>query len=69
VFPGDKFEATRLAASPNGRHLAVGYADGSIKIFDLTNAECICTFSGHRFAITCLSFTAEGHLLASGSKV
>lgn len=60
---------THLAASPNKRHIAVGYADGSIKTFDLRSGENISILVGHRSEITALAYDPSGHRLASGSKV
>ena len=68
VFQGDKFEVTCLAASPDQEHLAVGYSDGTIKIFHLITGETTITFSGHRSAISCLHYK-DKMLLASGSYV
>jgi WD40 repeat protein len=69
VIPGEKASVTRLASSPNETHIAVGYADGNVKIFDITSTENVCTFSGHKSAITALTFDQDGTRLASGSKV
>ncbi|KAK4873287.1 hypothetical protein RN001_015316 [Aquatica leii] len=68
VLTGEKVPATYLAASPNKRNLAVGYADGNIQIYDLETAEVVCVFSGHRSEITALAYDNFGHKLASGSK-
>lgn len=59
---------TYLASSPNKKYLAAGYSDGTVKIFDLTSGENVTSFSGHRGAITCLAYDAEGHRVASGSQ-
>lgn len=68
VLPGDKYGVTYLASSPNKKYLAAGYSDGTVKVFDLTSGENVTSFSGHRGAITCLSYDAEGHRLASGAQ-
>ena len=47
---------------------AVGYEDGSIRIWDSKIATAIVSFNGHRSAITGLAFDASGVRLASGSK-
>lgn len=60
---------TCLAASPDKQHIAVGYADGTVKIFDLQSGENTSIFVGHRSEITTLSYDKEGHRLASGSRV
>lgn len=66
---GEKICVTRLAASPNKKHIAVGYADGIVKIFDLTSGENVSVFVGHRSEITALAYDTLGHRLATGSKV
>ncbi|KAF2222441.1 WD40-repeat-containing domain protein [Elsinoe ampelina] len=47
---------------------AVGYADGSIRVWDDISATVLVSFNGHRSAITHLVFDREGLRLASGSK-
>lgn len=69
MLSGEKAEVTQLAASPNKRHIAVGYADGTIKTFDLRSGENISIFVGHKSEITTLAYDSLGHRLASGSKV
>ncbi|XP_038059666.1 WD repeat-containing protein 3-like [Patiria miniata] len=68
VLQGDKSEVSVLAKSPQGQILAVGYADGMVKVFSLTTGEVTVTFSGHKSAVTALSFDQRGLRLASGSK-
>lgn len=48
--------------------LAVGYTDGSLRIWSLDTKECLITLQGHRTAVTCLNFDKTSHRLASGSK-
>ncbi|THX05824.1 WD40 repeat-like protein [Aureobasidium pullulans] len=47
---------------------AVGYQDGSIRVWDALSNNPIMTFNGHRSAITHLTFDSEGARLASGAK-
>ncbi|XP_069680320.1 WD repeat-containing protein 3 [Periplaneta americana] len=68
VLPGDKYEVTQLASSPDKRFLAAGYSDGTVKVFNLKSGENVTSFSGHRGAITCLTYDEDGHRLASGAK-
>lgn len=69
VLSGDKVNVTCLAASPNRHHIGVGYADGTVKTFNLQTGENMSIFVGHRSEITTLAYDKEGHKLASGSKV
>lgn len=58
-----------MAASPNKQHIAVGYHNGTVKIVDIKSGDEVVTFSGHKTAITSLTFDEKGMLLASGSRV
>lgn len=60
---------TFILPSPDKQFLTVGYADGTIRVFELSTTDLVATFSGHRSAITCLAYDQSGHRLASGSKV
>ena len=62
-------EAMVVAASPNGKHLAVGYQNGIIKIFSLQQNESSVNFHGHKSTVTTLAFTQDSATLISGSKV
>ncbi|XP_026753064.3 WD repeat-containing protein 3 [Galleria mellonella] len=68
VLPGENIVVSQICASPTGNHMAVGYIDGNINVFDLINNEVLCVFSGHNSAITCLQYDEQGHRLVSGSK-
>ena len=48
--------------------IAVGHADGSIRVWDALSAQIVVAFNGHRSAISHLRFDREGSRLASGSK-
>jgi len=47
---------------------AVGYDDGSIRLWDSKIAATIVSFNGHRSAVTVLGFDRAGIRLASGSR-
>ncbi|KAH7368289.1 WD domain-containing protein [Plectosphaerella cucumerina] len=47
---------------------AIGYEDGSIRLWDSTISTVIVNFNGHKSAITHLAFDKSGVRLASGSK-
>lgn len=67
--PACTSEVTSLAQCPSQKELiAVGYADGSIRVWDDLSATILVTFNGHRSAISHLTFDHEGLRLASGSK-
>ncbi|XP_059045392.1 WD repeat-containing protein 3 [Achroia grisella] len=68
VLPGENIVVSQICASPTGNHMAVGYVDGNINVFDLINNEVLCVFSGHSSTVTCLQYDEQGHRLVSGSK-
>ncbi|CAG8521333.1 13198_t:CDS:10, partial [Acaulospora colombiana] len=64
----NKSEVTVIAKSPNNSDYAVGYADGSIRIWNLERSTNSLIFNGHRGSVTALTFDKTGTRLASGSK-
>jgi U3 small nucleolar RNA-associated protein 12 len=62
-------QVTSLAQSQADRDVfAVGYEDGSIRLWDSKIATTIVSFNGHKSAITVLAFDKSGTRLASGSR-
>src|SRR5687768_9422252 len=62
---GHKDWVTAIAFAPNGRLLASGSRDGTIKLWDVKMGTVVATLTGHEAGITCLAFA--GKRLASGS--
>lgn len=48
--------------------MAVGYGDGTVRIWDIIKGACETTLVGHKGATTALRYNKLGSLLASGSK-
>ncbi|KAJ2343290.1 beta transducin, partial [Coemansia sp. RSA 2618] len=61
-------EVTCIARSPNGKDYAVGYADGSIRLFDLQTNAVNVVLNGHRGRVSALQFDVTGTVLASGAR-
>lgn len=60
---------TCLSRSPvDWDSFAVGYADGSIRLWSAATQAVVVTFNGHKSAVTALSWDKDGTRLASGSK-
>ena len=67
-------EVTALAKHPQNEALAVGFNDGTIKLYnqqedgDGFNSEDSVIFNGHKSGVTSLVFDRDGHRLGSGSR-
>ncbi|KAI9332206.1 quinon protein alcohol dehydrogenase-like superfamily [Obelidium mucronatum] len=61
-------EVTCIERNPTGDKFAVGYADGSIRLWDFETGATTTTFTGHKTAVTAFCFSSDGSRLASGSK-
>lgn len=62
----EKNEVSALRASPDKLHIAIGYCNGSVEIFNLLNQNSVCLFTGHRSAINVLRYDKLGMVLLSG---
>ncbi|GAA5920365.1 hypothetical protein JCM1841_005590 [Sporobolomyces salmonicolor] len=60
---------TCLTRSPTDwDSFAVGYADGSVRIWNASSQSVTVTFNGHKTAVTALAWDSDGARLASGSR-
>lgn len=56
-----------VAYSPDGKFIATGSRDNSIKLWEVATGREIRTFLGHLSSVNTLTFNASGTFLASGS--
>lgn len=66
---GLKSLVTCISRSPTSwDSFAVGYQDGSIRVWSASSQSVVVTFNGHKSAISSLAWDLDGTRLASGSK-
>ncbi|KAI0832523.1 WD-repeat-containing protein [Trametes gibbosa] len=65
---GHRAEVTCILRSPQKDVFAVGYADGSVRLWSASSTSVIATFNGHKKSVTALAFDETGTRLASGSQ-
>jgi tRNA A-37 threonylcarbamoyl transferase component Bud32 len=57
-----------LAISPDGQRMAIGNADGTIRLWDLQTSSEIGLLRGHTSTVQSVAFSPDGKTLASGSE-
>lgn len=65
---GHRSEVTCIAQSSRKEIFAVGYADGSIRLWSSASSSVVVVLNGHKKSISSLVFDAAGTRLASGSQ-
>ena len=68
TFEGHENIVCTVAFSPDGKLLASGSGDNTIKIWNVDKRECIHTFEGHKGSVCSVAFSPDGKRVVSGSK-
>lgn len=64
----EKYEVTALCPSPDKIHLAAGYSNGVIEIYNLPNELSVFSVTVHRTAVNVLKYDEIGLKLVSGGQ-
>lgn len=68
VLAGHTGPVNSISLGPDGKILASGSDDKTIKLWDLASCQETASVGGHQDHVECVAFSPDGKILASGSK-
>ena len=67
IQTGHESSVNSVAFSPDGRSLATGSSDGTVKLWDLATGRVIRTIGGPTAGVLSVAFSPDGRMLATGT--
>jgi WD40 repeat protein len=66
-FIGHSYTVYSIAFSPDGKYLASGSYDKTVKLWSVESQKEVTTLQGHSSYVKSVAFSPDGKYLASGS--
>ena len=67
TLKGHTTYVTNVTFSPNGKQIASGSGDSTVKIWDFRTNQTLLTLEGHTKRVTSVAFSPDGKQIVSGS--
>ena len=67
ILEGHEDRISSVVFSPNGKVIASGSWDKTIRLWDSITGKHLTTYQGHRDSVNAIAFSSDGETLASGS--
>ncbi len=64
---GHTLYVNSVVVSPDSKYVVSGSADGTIRVWDLSTGESICTLEGHNDWVNSVAVSPESKYIVSGS--